>query len=650
MIIHPRTAGSLKAHRGPPAQVLKRAHRHWEQGVKYGQSGDWIRAEAAFFKAVQGHPADPLYLLNLARSQMKNEELDKALLNANLVLVLDPENMTAREIGATCLRLQNRHEECAALWQQVPAHVSLTAEYYQNLGVALSEAGKHDQALSTLFEGLGRKMDHAPSHHDLALSFNALGLKQEATECLRTALILGMGQLNFMTQGLLTFYERELCRWQNAVEDLAAMRRMAAQLAADSSICTPVFAHATLIDDPREQFRVAGSCARYKALGVEQFEPVPPHALGSRLRVGFVSADFYQHATAHLMAEVFEQLDPGSFEVSLYSHGPDDGTPMRARLQRSGARFVDVARSSDRDVAQRIRDDGIEVLIDLKGHTSGNRLRVFAYRPAPVQVTFLGFPGTTGANYIDYFIGDAIVSSLDQAPHYSEKLALMPRCYQPNDRQRPRPLPCTREEFGLPSDGLVLCGFNQPFKLSPEVFDVWCRLLRRLPGSVLWLSQWNDHAPALLRAQAEERGVDPARLIFAPMVGPQQHMNRMALADLFIDTWPCNGHTTASDALWVGLPVITYTGSSFASRVAASLLDAVRLPELATTTLAAYEAKVIELAENPRLRKQLSEQLKQNRDTASLFDSPAFTIDFGRLLWAMAARWSKGLAPEHLDI
>lgn len=631
------------------APAGERAHRSWELGVRYAQEADWARAEAAFLAAVQASPEDSLFLLNLAHAQMKLGSLDQALAHAQAALVLDPASQVGREVAAACLKQQNRYAECAALWQQVPAEAPLTADYYRNLGEALALAGQHQQAIVALFEVLGRKMDDALSYYRLAVSFDALGRKEEATECCRTALALGLGRDgDLMAQALLTYLERELCRWEHAGDDLAALRRMAADLAPDASVWTGVFAHVTTTDDPREHLRVARSCARFAARGVAAFDPVAPRPLGSRLHVGFVSNDLHQHATAHLMAEVFEQFDPDRFAVTLYSHGADDGSTMRQRLQRSRARFVDVASISDLDVARRIRADGVDVLVDLKGHTKNNRLGVFAYRPAPVQASFLGFPGTTGADYIDYFIGDAIVSPIEQAAHFSEKLALMPRCYQPNDRQRPLPAPCSRERAGLPSAALVLCGFNQPFKLSPEVFDVWCRLLHRLPDAVLWLLQWNDQAPAQLRAQAEARGIAASRLVFAPRVPTQQHIDRLALADLFIDTWPCNGHTTTSDALWAGVPVVTYCGRTFASRVAASLLHAVGLPDLVSDTLEGYEDKVMALAGNAGRRQSTRDHLVRARDTASLFDSAGFTADFGNLLRRMAEQWSRGLAPSHI--
>ena len=368
--------------------------------------------------------------------------------------------------------------------------------------------------------------------------------------------------------------------------------------------------------------------------------------LGERVRVGFLSADFHMHATAVLMAEVFEKIDRSRFEVTLYSHGPDDGTEMRARLCRAAEHFVRVETLSDLEVAQRVRANGTDLLIDLKGHTRDSRLGVLAYRGAPVQASFLGFPGTTGADFIDYFIGDDIVSPLSHAPHYSEKLALMPRCYQPNDRQRPLPRPSSRRQFGLPGTGLVLCGFNQPFKLSPEVFDVWCGLLQQIPDAVLWLLQWNDQSPAKLRDEAARRGIDPQRLVFAGKVGLAEHITRLALADIFIDTWPCNGHTTASDSLWAGLPVVSYAGAAFPSRVAASLLTSVGLPELVCDSLAAYERLVLDLANDAPRRLALREHLVRARDTAPLFDSTGFTRDFEALLMTMAERSARGQRPE----
>ncbi len=632
----------------PGSPPVREAQRQWRKGVAFSATGDWARAERAFRKSVDGCPHDTVFLLNLARAQLRNDRLDDALRSACTLLELAPDDAIGRSIAAECLNRQHRYAEAVECLRQQPADVPRTTEFHQALSEALFNAGMHREAIGALFDALSGNIGHPMSHYRLGLSFNALGMKSEATECLRTALLLGMGPGDVATQGILAFIERELCRWEHATDDLAGLRRLAGELPAGTAQWAAVFAHVTLTDDAAENLNVARSCIRFTTHHVQAFAPVAPRALPERLRVGFLSADFHQHATAVLMAEVFEKLDRARFEISLYSHGPEDGSAMRERLRRAPDHFVEAVSLSDLELAQRIRRDQIDVLVELKGHTRDTRIGLMAYRAAPVQATFLGFPGTTGADFIDYFIGDEIVSPLSHAAFYSEKLALLPRCYQPNDRQRPLPAPVSRAQVGLPESALVLCGFNQPFKLSPEVFDVWCRLLHQLPDAVLWLLKWNDGAPALLCKEAAARGIDPQRLIFAPRVGLGDHMSRLALADLFIDTWPCNGHTTASDALWAGVPVVTYAGRSFASRVAASLLQAVGLPELACDTLPEYERQVLALASDTARRQALHEHLVQARDTAPLFDSTGYTRDFGHLLWAMAERWSQGLPPDHL--
>lgn len=640
-----RTTSTLNGRFDP---VLEGAQLNWQQGVALAKAGDWARAQAAFERAHEANPRDTVYSLNLARAQLHNGGLVQAHQSAMTVLAIEPGNMLARRLAAESLRQQHRYSEAADVLMQAPPEAERDAEYHQTLGEMLFNANRHEQAVSALFDGLKQDITHALSHYRLGLSFNSLGMKKEAVECLRTALIMGMEGGELAARSLVTFIEHELCRWEHAREDVVELRKLAQRLAPDAAAWASVFAHVTLIDSPEEQLRVARSCARFYSRGVEPMPALPPHPLGARLRVGFVSSDLHQHATAVLMAEVFEKLDRQRFEVILYSHGPEDGSPMRERLKRAGERFVEVSRLSDRDVAEQIRHDGIEVLVDLKGHTRDSRLGIFAYRPAPVQVSFLGFPGTTGAAYMDYFIGDEIVSPPSQAQFYSEKLALMPGCYQPNDQQRPRPRAMTRAQAGLPQDALVLCGFNQPFKLSPDVFDVWCRLLQQLPHAVLWLLQWNDEAPGALRQEAQARGIDPARLVFAPRVSVQEHISRFALADVFLDAWPCNGHTTVSDALWAGVPVVTYAGRSFASRVAASLLHAVHLDEWVADSVGAYEDKVITLAQSAAARQAVRDHLAQARDTAPLFDSDTYTQNFGDLLWRMGMRWSQGLPPELL--
>jgi protein O-GlcNAc transferase len=345
-----------------------------------------------------------------------------------------------------------------------------------------------------------------------------------------------------------------------------------------------------------------------------------------RIRVAYLSADFRGHATAYLMAGLFKQHDRSRFEIIGVSFGADDGSDMRAQLAGSFDQFLDVSAQGDREVAELLRQRGVDIAVDLKGHTEAGRPGILAYRPAPVQVTYLGYPGPLGLDFIDYVVGDKVILPLDQQPFYAEKFVHLPGTYQVNDSQRVIATRApTRAELGLPSDAFVFCCFNHTWKITPAMFDIWMRLLRSVDGSVLWLFQSNDPACANLRKEAQARGIDPARLVFAPFRDQAEHLARIACADLFLDTLPCNAHTTASDALWAGVPVLTALGETFAGRVAASLLHGVGLPELITESLPEYEALARKLATDPALLQSLRRKLAHNRSRCALFDTARFT-------------------------
>jgi predicted O-linked N-acetylglucosamine transferase (SPINDLY family) len=373
-------------------------------------------------------------------------------------------------------------------------------------------------------------------------------------------------------------------------------------------------------------------------------------AAGERLRIGYFSNDFHNHATSMLIARVFELHDRSRFETRLYSYGPDDRSVLRRRIEAAGDAFIDVSGLSDRETAHRIRADGIDVLIDLKGFTFKARTNVLAMRPAPIQVAYLGYPATMGAGFIDYAIVDPIVLPPEKADEFTERLAWMPDSYQPNDQLRPIAQVPSRADVGLPESAFVFCCFNNTYKILPEVFDVWCRLLAGTPNSVLWQLAKTEASKSNLRREVALRGIDPDRLIFAPPVAPEHNLARIGLADLFLDTLPYNAHTTASDALWVGVPLVTCRGNAFAGRVAASLLHAVGLPELVTDSLADYEALALEIAHHPTRHAALKAHLRTARETAPLFDSLRTTRSLEELYLRMADRWRAGLPPDHLHV
>ena len=375
------------------------------------------------------------------------------------------------------------------------------------------------------------------------------------------------------------------------------------------------------------------------------------HYRHDRIRVAYVSADFHQHATSYLTAGMFENHDKSRFEIAAISIGPDDNSEIRQRLKDSFEHFIDVTTLSDEKIASRIREAEIDILIDLKGFTQDARTNVFAPRPAPIQVNYLGYPGTMGASYIDYVIADQTVVPDECRKFYSEKIAILPNTYQVNDRKRViSDKAFNRSDVGLPSQGFVFCCFNNKYKITPHVFDRWMRILKQVEGSVLWLLEDNASSASNLKKEAVARGVSVERLVFAKRVPLPEHLARHKLADLFLDTLPYNAHTTASDALWAGVPVLTRIGETFAGRVAASLLNAIGLPELITTTSEAYEQMAIDLATHPEKLAAIKRKLAENRLTTPLFDTKLFTKHIEAAYTMMYERHQAGLPPDHIVV
>jgi predicted O-linked N-acetylglucosamine transferase (SPINDLY family) len=368
-----------------------------------------------------------------------------------------------------------------------------------------------------------------------------------------------------------------------------------------------------------------------------------------KIRIGYYSSDYYNHPTSYLMAEIFELHDRSRFEVLGFSYGPEKSDAMSQRVSAAMDRFVDVRSMPDREVAELSRRLDVDIAVNLNGFTENHRTGIFAERAAPIQVNYLGYPGTMGTGYMDYLIADPMLIPESSRQHYTEKIVYLPNCYQPNDSQRAiSEKPCARAGEGLPETAFVFCCFNKAYKITPAVFDIWMRILGRVEGSVLWLLEDNPRAVENLRKEAVRRGISAERLVFARSLPLDEHLARHRLADLFLDTFPYNAHTTASDALWAGLPVLTRMGESFASRVAASLLHAVDMPELVTSTEAEFEELAVELAQDAERCQALHQKLQQNRLSAPLFNSRTFTRHLEASYNAMLERYEAGLPPEHI--
>jgi predicted O-linked N-acetylglucosamine transferase (SPINDLY family) len=622
------------------------AEQAWQAGQKSLRKGRYTDAVRQFEKAARWRPQEAIYGLNLADALMKSGDLERALKVAEQAAQASPTHPVAFALQVSILMRLNRHEKLVHLLSVAPRSL-MSADAYCVLGTAQMRLARPRLAIDAYLQALALEPSVARAHLDLGLAFNEISLKQEAAECFRTALILGLGPLEACVRDLMFFYERDVCNWQRDTEQLQELRRSAEELTSDADTQTNPFVHVVLLDDPELQLRAARSCARHHAKYVSALPPRAPTPRRA-IRLAYVTADVRQHATAYLMAELLERHDRTRFEVTLYSYGAEDSSVIRHRMVNTADHHVLARDMTPLEMAEHMREQGIDIAVDLKGYTQDARPAVFAYRPAPVQVAYLGFPGTSGADFIDYVIGDPHVTPLDSAAFFSEKIAQLPGCYQCNDGARPLPVSPSRASQGLPQDALVLCGFNQAYKISPEVFDVWCRLLHRLPQAVLWLHSWNQQSPPALMREAQARGIDPSRLVFAPTMVQQPHLDRIGCADLYLDTWPCNGHTTVSDMLWAGVPVVTWTGQTFASRVAGSLLKAVGVPDTICSSVEAYEAKVMELALDAGMRQSLRDRVRAARLTSPLFSGERVARDIEGLYERMWERALAGLPPEHL--
>lgn len=510
-------------------------------------------------------------------------------------------------------------------------------EAHLNLGTLLERIGHPEEAilLWNAVPGFGDPTSasdralHVQAWNNLGRLLEIRKQLPQAEQMLTNTLRIDPTQTSALTHWV--HIRQKLCEWPvySPFGEISAQQMLEA---------TSALALLSASDDPALQLAAAKRFVAEK-ITLPAYTLAPAQGYAHRkLRVGYLSSDFCSHAVSILTAELYELHDRNKVQVYAFSWSREDGTPLRARVVAAFDHYVPIHSMTDEQAAQCIRQYEIDVLVDLHGLTSGTRPTILAYRPAPVQVTYLGFPGTTGIPNVDYVLADEFVLPPELALHFSEKPLYMPKCFQINDRKREiGPCP-TRAACGLPEEGFVFCSFNNNFKFTPDMFAVWMRILQRTPHSILWLVADSEQVRANLQAEAQKHGIAPERLIFAPRVGPLEYLARFMVADLFLDTFPFNAGTTASDALWAGLPLLTWVGRTFAARMAGSLLQAVDLPELITFTLADYEEKAVQLAHQPERIAAMKQQLAQNRLSCTLFDSPQFVRDWETLLERIAVR------------
>ena len=651
MLMSPTASKLPQAVQGLPRVMSatdRQARKAWERGVVHHKARRFQEAADCFAQATELAPQDTLYWLNLGSALAKLHRPDEALNAAHRAVACDAYNTLAYQLAVKLLRDRGESQEALSTLMKVPADAKLDATHHVLKGACLSDLGKPVEAAQSFLDALTLQPSSTEAH--LQLGFNLARMRQhaDAAECFRTVLAMSPKALDAALYAV--HYAAWGCDWDGVDRDRSALADCMDALTDDTTnAAISPFCLLSITDDAHLMRVMAEwDMRRFHPMPEPLLKGVRPRAAGERLRVGMVSCDFYHHATGMLMVDLLEQLDRERVELFLYSHGPNDGSELRRRIQASADHFVECGGMTTRSQAQRIHEDGIDVLIDLKGFTHDTRISVLSYRPAPVQVAWLGYPGTCGAPFVDYIIGDPVVTPMAHQPFYTEQIAQLPHCYQPNDQTRGRDTQRTRAEVGLPEQAVVFASFNQSYKITREVFEVWCRIVLQTPGSVLWMLTPDEPVRRRLRAEAEARGLSAERLVFADFERIEKHRQRIPLADVHLDTFPCGGHTTCSDALWGGVPTVAWQGESFASRVAPSLLTTLGLPELIVHDLHAYEALAIELGRNPELRQGLKTRLMAARDHAVLYDSGRLGRDLINLLERMWQRAQAGLPPEAL--
>lgn len=648
-----------------------------QQAIQAFQNGNYERADSILVKVIQSDSKNlpALHVLGLIKASQKKYKDAAELLSK--AVKLEPNEPSIRYNLAKALM------DSGALLKSIPHHKKVielapnNPEAWLNFGKALSGLNSHEEALSAYERALTIYPAYADALVNKGATLKDLKRYKEAVICAEHALRInpnlaeawvnkGIALKEFKQyEDVITHYERaislkpeiewlsgellhtkmKICMWTDFEASLDSLVNKIAL----SQKATNPFPLLALKDDAALQGRCAEIYSQEKYPFNSSLGPIIRRNENEKIRLGYFSADFYNHATGYLMAELFELHDKGKFELYGFSFGPICNDEMHQRLKKSFHQFIEVGEKTDSDIAQLSRDLKIDIAIDLKGFTHDSRAGIFAYRAAPIQVNYLGYPGTIGADHFDYIFADRTLIPAKLQHAYSEKIVYLPNSYQPNDRKREISVKqFTRQELGLPEDAFVFCCFNNNYKILPSIFNAWMRILIAVEGSVLWLFKDSNLAAENLKREAEKRGVDSSRLIFAEHLVLSEHLARHKKADLFLDTHPCNAHTTASDALWAGLPLITLAGESFASRVAASLLHSINMPELVTTSLAEYELLAIDLAKNSHKLGDIRKKLDLNQAVTPLFDTPLYAKNIEAAYEQIMERSRASLSPDHL--
>ncbi len=619
------------------------AKQYFLEGLLFLEEEKFSQAEFKLKQSLELFPDRVSTLTNLSAVQVKLKKYLDAKINAEKAIFLEAGNSQAYlNLGLIEAELKN----LVSALHYFERALSLKPDYHEawsNKGSTLHELKRYEEAIAHYDQALSLKPDYHDAWSNKGSTLHELKRYEEAIVHYHQALSL-KPDINW-AYGDFQNIKMKISDWSDFYEGLInlANKIQLHQKSIQPFIGLALFSEA-LMHRKSAEIYVDEKFPFNPALGL-----IPKQPKRKKIRIGYFSADFHNHATGHLMAELFELHDKSCFEIIGFSFGPEKNDEMRQRLVKSFDQFIEVFSKSDIEIAQLSRDLNVDIAVDLKGFTQDSRTGIFSYRVAPIQVNYLGYPGTMGAEYIDYIVADKTLIPPQLQQYYSEKVVYLPHSYQANDRKRGiSKKQFTRQELGLPREGFVFCCFNNNYKILPATFNAWMQILKMVDGSVLWLLKDNPWVSENLKKEAAKQGIDATRLVFAERMSLPEHLARHRHADLFIDTLPCNAHTTASDALWTGLPVLTLMGESFASRVAASLLNAIGLSELITTSQEEYIALAVKLADNSHKLADIKQKLKQNRLTTPLFDAPLFTKNIEAAYTIMYERYQLDFEPSHI--
>jgi protein O-GlcNAc transferase len=618
---------------------------HYNLGVAQNALNQHAEAVVSFQHAIEINPDDAAVHDALGGTLAALKRHDEASTSFRRAIEIDKDFSEAHNNLGTALNALNHWSEAAESFQKAIKLNPRFTEAHINLGGVLNHLKNYGEAEKSLRQAISLQSNSAEAHSNLGVALGNLHRYEEARDCFDRAVEINpQHDIAFSQSALIS---RRICDWSQFAETRTELTRRVRE---DRSALSP-FVFLTFSDDPADHLLCARYYAEFKAYSSKQNLFTVTPTKGEPIRIAYVSGDFREHPVAYQMAELFERHDRARFEIFGISMGRDDNSPIRSRLIEAFDQFIDVRTMGHQAVGQLLAEKQIHIAVDLNGYTAGARPEIFVQRPAPIQVNYLGYPCTMGADFMDYILVDPHIAPPDQQQNFSEQLVHLPDSYMVTDSKRTMPKNGpSRQDVGLPEEGFVFCCFHNSYKITAETFDIWMRLLNGVPKSVLWMRADNESAIQNLRKEATARGVDPDRIVLADRVDRADHLARHSLADLFLDTLPYNAHSSASDALWAGLPVLTCEGQAFAGRVGSSLLHAMGMPELITNSLEDYEAMALKLATTPELLEELCQKLARNRDTTPLFDAKRFCTHIEAAYKAMYDNWCEEKIPGSIKV